>query len=373
MKKIIFLLCLSFFSFSFAQEENKVPRLLHGVWMNPSRYIVFDTGYSKDNGSIPMIVLRSFYGRYDDRAAESHDYTEKNKRPLNDATQRDLPEEIVYKFIPLTPELIPNKVVKQEDGDEILADGISSGAWTLQVKYPRRKEIYNIPFAVIGNKLYLNFLVKEEDSDKLAKNSFLDGNIMQSGNPLNGYWQDNGNAIGLLVSPAKNSNELMSYYIIDDDFYCIRYWKTDMEYGKDAKAFFSDEKETYSVPKHLKVSDSVFTCVNGRGSKIRNIKKSNKFDSEYSLNSILVKKNGTDENGNDFSYSVRTSTICAIGKPYLELVEGKTIEQIIKEDSEKEYPKPEPLFPPHGVLDFDWSIIEDPPKNWNMRMLDLGK
>ena len=55
------------------------------------------------------------------------------------------------------------------------------------------------------------------------------------------------------------------------------------------------------------------------------------------------------------------------------LVDGKTIEQIIREDSEKKYPEPEPLFPPHGVLDFDWSILEDPPANWNMRMLDLGK
>ena len=53
--------------------------------------------------------------------------------------------------------------------------------------------------------------------------------------------------------------------------------------------------------------------------------------------------------------------------------EGKTIEEIIKQDSEKKYPAPQPLFPPHGILDFDWSIIEDPPTNYNKRVLDLGK
>lgn len=373
MKKLILLLCLSLFSFSFAQEESPVPELLKGVWMNSSRYIVFDSGYSNGKGAVPMMVLRSFYKRYDDRAAEPHAYTEKNKRPLNDATQRDLPEEISIRFIELTPQLAGDKIVLQEDGDEISADGISSGAWTMQVKYPREKEVCNIPFAVIGNKLYLNFIVKEEDSDKVPKGAFLDGNTMQSGNPLNGYWQDSGNASGILISRPFNSKELMSYYINENSVYHIRYWRTDMDYDGDKEAVFSDGDETYRVPKHLRVSGQTFTCVNGRGTRIRNIEKSEELPSEYELNSILVKKHGTDEKGNEFSYSVRTSTICALGKPYLELVDGKTIEQIIREDSEKKYPEPEPLFPPHGVLDFDWSILEDPPANWNMRMLDLGK
>ncbi|WP_407396959.1 hypothetical protein [Treponema sp.] len=373
MKKLILLLCLSIFSLAFAQDENSVPELLKGVWKNSSRYIVFDSGYSNENGSIPMMVLRAFYQRYDDRTAEPNAYTEKNERPLNDVTQKDLPEEISVKFIQLTPELVSDKVVLQEDGDEMSADGIPSGAWNMQVKYPRRKEIYNIPFAVIGNKLYLDFIVKQEDSDNIPKSAFLDGNVMQSGNPLNGYWQDSGNASGILVSPPVSSKELMSFYINENSVYHIRYWRTDMDYDGEKQAVFSDGEETFRVPKHLSVGGQTFTCVNGRGTRIRNIEKSEGLSSEHTLNSILVKKHGTDENGNDFSYSVRTSTICAMGKPYLELVEGKTIEQIIKEDSEKKYPAPKPLFPPHGILDFDWSIIEDPPANWNMRMLDLGK
>ena len=51
----------------------------------------------------------------------------------------------------------------------------------------------------------------------------------------------------------------------------------------------------------------------------------------------------------------------------------KGLEEILAENLKKNHPPPQPLFPPHGILDFDWSIIEDPPKDWNRRILDLGK
>ena len=382
MKKLLLLLAFLTFSLNCAFTQNEqaepsaqsqVPALLKGVWKNNSRYIVFDSGYSSKNGAIPMVVLRSFYQRYDDRAAEPHEYTEKNPRPVNDATQKDLPEEIQIKFMELTPELAQGKPFVQPDGDEVTCDKEPSGAWNMQVTYPRNKEVYNIPFAVIGNKLYLNFIVKEEDSDKLVPDSFLSGNVMQSGNSLNGFWQDSGNASGILISPPVNSKELMSYYINDDSVYHIRYWKTDMDYDGQKQAVFSDGEETFNVPKHLRVAGKTFTCVNGRGTRIRNIEKSQGLPEGHAVNSILVKKNALDQNGRQYTYSVRTSTICALGKPYMELEEGKTIEEIIKQDSEKKYPAPQPLFPPHGILDFDWSIIEDPPSNYNKRILDLGK
>ncbi|MBQ0038888.1 MAG: hypothetical protein KBS64_00480 [Treponema sp.] len=373
MKKLAMLLSLSVFSVLFAQESNKVPELLKGVWKNQERYVVFDSGYGNEKGSIPMMVLRTFYQRYDDRVAEPNEYTKNNPRKINDATQKDMPEELSVRFVPLTYHLGDGMVVEQEDGDQVMADGIPSGAWNMQVVYPRRKEIYNVPFAVIGGNLYLNFIVKEEDSDKIPQSPLLDGNTMQSGNPLAGYWQDSGNASGILVSPPVNSKELLSFYITDSSVYHIRYWRTDMDYDGEKQAVFSDGDETYHVPKHLRVSGETFTCVNGRGSRIRNIEKSETLPKEYTLNSIVVKKTGRSDDGTEFSYSVRTSTICAMGQPYLTLENGKTLEQILKEDAAKKYPEPQPLFPAHGILDFDWSIIEDPPANWNMRMLDIGK
>lgn len=373
MKKLFLLLSFLIFSRAFCQEDNGVPRMLKGVWKNSSRYIVFDSGYGTEKGTIPMVVLREFYHRYNDRAAEPHEYAEKQKRPVNDSTQKGLPEEISVEFIPLTYELYEDSIVRQEDGDEVSAVELPSGAWNMQVKYPNRKEIYNIPFAVIGKNLYLRFVVKEEDSDRVPVSPLLAGTVMNSGNPLEGFWQDSGNASGILVSPSTNSKELLSFYIAENAVYHIRYWRTDMEYDGERQAVFSDSDSTYYVPKHLRVGGQTFTCVNGRGTRIRNIEKSETLLEEYVLNSIVVKKNSTDSEGKSFSYSVRTSTLCALGNPYLVLEEGKSLEEILKSDSEKQYPGPKPLFPPHGILDFDWSIIEDPPADYNRRVLDLGK
>ncbi|MBQ5400182.1 MAG: hypothetical protein IIU15_03005, partial [Treponema sp.] len=95
----------------------------------------------------------------------------------------------------------------------------------------------------------------------------------------------------------------------------------------------------------------------------------------YTTNSVLVEKHALDDDGNEFTYTVRTSTICAFGEPYLTLTDGsKSIEEIVSEDNARRKDPPEPLFPVHGgPLDFDWSIIESPPEDYNRRMLDLGK
>ncbi len=352
-----------------------VPELLKGVWKNPSRYVVFDTSFHAENSSvIPEIVLRAFYQWYLDRAAEPHAYSEKNVRSVNDSTQKGSAEEINMNFIPLTDELIlGNGGVRQDDGDELVAENSSSGAWNLEISYPGRKEKYYVPVCVIGNRLYLKFKIKKEDSDSIPYSPILDGTIMQSGNILAGFWQDYGAAEGILTCPPVIKKELLSYYVTDDFVYHVRYWQTDADYDADAKAFFSDEKDEYSVQKHLSVSGKTYTCVTGRRTGIRNMTRSEKINEEYELNSILVKKSRRNDDGSSVSYTVRTSTICALGKPYLELCEGKSLENILEEGSKLHRPEPAPLFPPHGILDFDWSIIEDPPSDYNRRVLDLGK
>ena len=57
------------------------------------------------------------------------------------------------------------KGVLQDDGSLLYANGITSGAWNLEIKYPNRKEIYNVPVAVIGDKLFSekeNYVTKED-------------------------------------------------------------------------------------------------------------------------------------------------------------------------------------------------------------------
>ncbi len=365
------------------EKEQIVPTLLDGIWENYSRYIVFNTGYTtEDNKTIPQIVLRIFYQWYDDRTAESLDYAKEHSRDKNNTTDPvSSPTVMKVSFVPLTDELLTQEqgeAVVQSDGDKLYAEKDSSGAWDMQVTYSGPTlggiKVYHIPVAVIGNKLYLHFAIKKEDSDSVPVSSLLEGNIMESGNLLAGYWQDYGSSNGILVSPSFQNDELLCYYITDNAVYKLRYWETDMEYDGETKATFTDGNDVFSVPRHIRAAERTFTCTLGRRTKINNVEKLSELDKEYVLNSVFVQKEAKDANGNNVKYTVRTSTICAFGEPYLTLHNGsESLEEIIASDNSRKKPSPQPLFPPHGVLDFDWSIIEDPPSSWNRRMLDLGK
>ena len=92
-----------------SSEEELVPLALEGIWENYSRYVIFDTGYLSNNEGesyIPQIVLRMFYQWYNDRAAESSEYTADTNRDQNDTT--DTPaQEMLVRYVPLTYESYP--------------------------------------------------------------------------------------------------------------------------------------------------------------------------------------------------------------------------------------------------------------------------
>ncbi|MBE6354407.1 hypothetical protein [Treponema sp.] len=342
-------------------SENTVPLLLKGIWSNKNRYVVFDTGYlSAPDSSVPQIVLKVFYGLYDDRAQESSEYTQSHERDVNDVTPQAKAQENSVTYHPLTQQLFPREYgldVINENGNIYSAGTASSGAWDLEIKYEGYGDKYHVPVCVIGDNIYLDFVIKTYSPE-------------DESNPVLGFWQDAGSASGILISPPVLKKELVSYFVTENAVYHIRYWRTDMEYEPSVLAVFSDGNETYSVPKHLLSGGKVYTCVNGRGTKIRNIEKSQDFPFEYTLNSVKITRESDD--GGEESFT--TSTLCAFGKPYLTRTDGTmTLEQILEKDASRPPLPRKPLFPPHGILDFDWSIIEDPPSDWNRRMQDLGK
>ena len=370
-------------SVSVSSEEQallnkKPPALLNGVWQGEDRIVIFDSGfYDKSTGLvIPNIVLKPFYGYYADRAVESTSYTELNPKDLNDATSQK-PQELKMNFTPLTSELYPKEYgtsVTLDNGDVITSADTASGAWDIEIKYPGIKEVCHVPIAVVGNKLYLNFFIKETEQEVIEGDFVEDGSDFVSDDPLSGYWQSYGNSSGLWISTPYSSSELFSYYITGTDVYKIRYWKTDMEYDKDTKAGFSDGGKTYYVPRQIKVGDIIYTCIKGKGKSIRNVEKSDTFPYEYTLNSVYVEKHTQVEDDFSKTYTIKTSTLCCIGKPYLTLVEGGvTLEDVIEEINSRKRPEEKPLYSPQGVLNFDWSIIEDLPSSYDRRMLDLGK
>lgn len=380
-------------SASFQEDTyDEVPVLLKGIWYNSNRYVIFDTGYSNTNASVPQIVLRTFYTWYDDRAAESPQYTQKTQqktinvageeryvdetktptvpaiaRDKNNAVSRQA-EEIKIRFIPLVTQAFPssyNMPVTLSDGRTLTADEIPSGAWDLEITYPRNKTVYHVPVAVIGNNLYLNFTVKALPATGTAADE----------NQLIGFWKDNGNASGILVSPPITSKELLSYYVTSNAVYHIRYWKTDMDYDADAEAVFSDGDQSFSVKKHLFVGGVNYTCVEGRGTKIRNIEKGKTFPKTYTCNSVLITSTIIDEQGNTATVTQKAATICALGEPYLSLTDGKsTIEQLVLAANSRHKPLPPPPFPAHGgAIDFHWEIVKDLPVQTYVRVLSIGK
>lgn len=349
-----------------ASREDEVPALLEGIWHNGGRYVVFS--------DIPQVVLRLYYGWYNDRAAESAALTERSPRAANDATAASPAQELSVRYVPLTDELFTGTGVTQPDGDVIYAQDVPSGAWDMQVKFPGLKETYHIPIAVIGSSLYLDFTLKEEDSDSVPSYAVLNGTTVQSGNLMAGFWQGLPAANGTLISPVHNRKDLLSFYVTDSAVYHVRYWRTDMEYTSGVSAFFTDGDAVYEVPKHLICNGLTYTCVNGRSLRIRNIERGSELPGPSTRNTILVQKNGVDPEGNAVTYTVRTSTICAFGEPYLTLTDGtRTLEELVEEGNARRKPSPQSPFPPHGILDFDWSIIEDPPQSYDRRVLDLGK
>ncbi|MBO4404773.1 MAG: hypothetical protein J5780_05515 [Treponema sp.] len=332
------------------QEENAgtVPLLLEGIWSNRERYVVFDSGFYSEGKPVMQNILRVFHSFYDDRAAESSEYTEKHPRDVNQATAKRAAEEITVHFHPLTEQLFTaekNLNVVNEDGTVLYALEEPSGAWDMEIKYPGFKETYHVPLCVIGNELYLDFAVK---SISYAFNE----------NPLYGFFKDEGKASGITINPPVYSKELSSYFVSSDAVYTIRYWRTDMEYDGVKTAQFSDQGATYEVPKHLKSFGETFTCVNGRGTKIRNIEKSPDFSGEYKSNRVHIERTVLDEDGGSHKEESETCTIVAFGKPYLTLLSVKEIEEILRQDAEKRPPQSKPLFPPHGLLDFDWSVLD---------------
>ncbi|MBQ3800081.1 MAG: hypothetical protein II837_07290, partial [Treponema sp.] len=273
--------------------------------------------------------------------------------------------------------------------EKIMAE-VTKAASSLQpndtkiVVFGKNRELYGtdltglmiwIAYARKGQALpYLNFALKAEDSDSVPASELLDGITIQAENLLDGYWRDAGSANGVLVCPPVTNTELLSYYVANNAVYHIRYWETDMEYNPDAEALFTDGDVTYSVPRHLRSADKTYTCTLGRRTRIRNIEKSAAIGGDYELNSVLVEKHVKDEQGRESSYTVRTSTIIAFGKPYLTLTDGsQDLQTIIASNNVRRHPAQASPFPPHGVLDFDWSIVENPPASYDRRVLDLGK
>lgn len=308
------------------RETVGFPALLEGIWTGGDRYVFFVPENTAEKAAVKptdiALILKTYYGWFYDRTAEPEDWASSPERFLCTATTKEAER------LTVTAENLLNRPPRYDaDGNAVPYD---SGAWELVVKYNGKKRYETrIPVAVIGNDLYLDFVLRNSSTDA----------ITAGGTELDGYWQGVCRRENIRIAPYPRVSEIRSYYVSGGDMYALRFWETTMPYTDDL-ASFDDTGKTFSVAKHIVSNASVFTCVTGRSNRIRNTVKRPLDFGDYKLD--------------------ETGAICAFGKPYMTKVVGKDsapeLMHIVAEANSRRKDPPPPLFPPSD-LNWHWDLI----------------
>lgn len=304
------------------KKQEAIPDLLSGIWRGNDRCVFFMQG-KKNNIAI---VLETYYGWFFDRAAEPENFSKKSGRFLCTATTKEA------EHISAAVEAMDLPRPKFDaDGNEI---AYGSGAWELVLSYNGNKK-YNvrIPFAIIGNELYFDFVTKSGELSNENENT--DGN---GGEKKYEYWKGVCQAKTFSLAPYLQPKELRSYVVAGRKTFPLRYWETSAAYTDDS-AFFYVGGDKIEAAKQIVSNDCIFSCVEGRRKEVRNI-----------AEGVFPKDAHFDE----------SKTICVFGKAAFTKILGKSRAEdliaIINEANKRRKPDPPPLFPPEK-LDWHWDII----------------
>lgn len=220
-----------------SQEAAAPSHALSGVWENSGRFVEIQEPDKL------RIVLKPYYGFvYED-----------------------------FGWIPcgIEPYYPPDPSETQDSGDNSGPPAAASARifrLGLQRKGARGGD--SIPVAVLGNGLYLDFFrpLPVEISPPLETPE-------TGGNPfagLEGYWIQQGNASSIRLHPEEPKDDFVCYLFLSDRYWRIRYWKTDARYRDRRAEFPALSGYTARVPKFLKAGETLYTCVTGTGTVLRN-------------------------------------------------------------------------------------------------------
>ena len=136
MKKIfVSLFCFLLFSFIFAET---LPSKLLGIWESKDRYVFFEQNDQEDPQLV--VILKTYYGWYLNRAAEPEDYSKKEARVRNTANACNA-EHIYIKNLQLTE--TANSLYGSLD--------LAYSGWQKNT----------IPFLLIDGSIYLSYFEKD--------------------------------------------------------------------------------------------------------------------------------------------------------------------------------------------------------------------
>ena len=305
MKKTILLLCL--LSLSLPLFAQSIPSKLLGIWESKDRYVFFEQN-DEDQPQL-VVLLKTYYGWYLNRAAEPASYNDKEPRVRNTANARNA--EHIY---------IQN-INTKETGNSLYGSlNLSYSTWQKNT----------IPFFMLEDSIYLSYFEKDEVEE------------LENPDKKWTFYRGVAPSKGFMISPQSIPENITGYIIDGEKLYDVRYWKTDMDYSTDYITF-SYKDDSYQIPKHLRSQETNYSCVSGRSKKVRNAVK----PFEYKAENFLYNDDGSAFTKNE--------------EPYLKQLAGRdTFEElikIVKEANSKRKPDPPALFPPSD-LDWHWDLID---------------
>ena len=286
--------------------SQKIPEVLQGIWEGKDRFVYFDNATDDENPEF-VIILKEYYGWYYDRAAEPLEYNEAEPRTRNAATHKD-------------PEVIPFTINEIEN---------ITDAFQLSITYSKHYS-NTTSFAIIDDKIYLNpYTIIQDDPTTPSTGSGTVGTAEDLETAVylyRGYQYSD----GFIMNSQPVDENISLLIMLDDKFYDVRYWQTDMDYEA-TTVTFKYKDDVFQVPKHLYAEGTNYSSVNGRSKKIRNTQPAFQLANQNII------------------YNSDKTVLVLNSEPYLtKLTDKKTFEdlmQIIKEANARRKPDPEPIFP----------------------------
>ena len=306
MKKLFLSIFFLFVAINLFSEV--LPEKLTGIWEAKDRYVFFEQN-DRDESEL-VVVLKTYYGWYLDRAAEPADFAEKESRTRNSATTRNA-EHIKIQ-----------NIETKETGGSLYG--------SLDLYFSRWQE-NTIPFLILDDSLYLSYFEKDEQPDDEQTES----HTWQ-------FYRGVAPSKGFLISPQSVPTNITGYIIDGEKLYDVRYWQTDMDFSTDYITF-AYKDDSYQIPKHLRSCNTNYSCVSGRSKKVRNAVKPFNYKAE------------------DFIFNDDNTVFTRNEEPYLKRLAGReTFEElikIVKEANSRRKPDPPALFP-ESNLDWHWDLID---------------
>ncbi len=321
VKKLIilfFALMISTFLFS-----ETLPSKLLGIWEAKDRYVFFEQNDEEQPELV--VVLKTYYGWYLNRAAEPAEYNEKEPRVRNTANARNA--EHIY---------IQNINVKETSNSLYGSLDLSFSRWQKNT----------VPFFILDNQMYLSYFEKdisEMETPEIQENMATeDSPEIQATSPAWTFYRGIAPSQGFMISQQSLPENITGYIIDGDKLYDVRYWRTDMDYSTDYITF-TYKDDSYQIPKHLRSCETNYSCVSGRSKKVRNTVKPFEYKAE------------------NFIFNDDASVFTKNEEPYLkQLADRDTFEElikIIKAANSRRKPDPPALFP-ESDLDWHWDLID---------------